>query len=46
MAEVMNLYLKHADTLRSPTTAKFHAARSGRYGLKVIGRVRREKQWP
>jgi integrase len=31
MAEVMNLYLKHADTLRSPTTAKFHAARSGRW---------------
>jgi pyruvate/oxaloacetate carboxyltransferase len=31
MVDVMALYLKHADTLRSPETAKFHAARSGRW---------------
>jgi len=31
MADVMALFLKHAETLRSPDTAKFHAARSGRW---------------
>lgn len=29
MAEVMGLYLQHADTLRSPQTARFHALRLG-----------------
>lgn len=29
MAEVMGLYLIHAETLRSPETAKFHALRAG-----------------
>ena len=29
MVEVMGLYLIHADTLRSPETAKFHALRAG-----------------
>lgn len=31
MSAVMGLYLKHADTLRSPDTAKFHALRAGRW---------------
>lgn len=29
LTEIMGLYLAHADTLRSPETAKFHALRSG-----------------
>lgn len=29
MAQVMGLYLQHADTLRSPETARFHALRLG-----------------
>lgn len=31
MSTVMGLYLKHAETLRSPDTAKFHALRAGRW---------------
>lgn len=31
MPTVMGLYLKHAETLRSPDTAKFHALRAGRW---------------
>lgn len=29
LTEIMGLYLAHADTLRSPETAKFHALRAG-----------------
>lgn len=29
MSEVMGIYLAHAETLRSPDTAKFHAVRAG-----------------
>lgn len=29
LTEIMGLYLSHADTLRSPETAKFHALRAG-----------------
>lgn len=29
LSEIMGLYLAHADTLRSPETAKFHALRAG-----------------
>lgn len=29
LSEIMGLYLSHADTLRSPETAKFHALRAG-----------------
>lgn len=31
MTAVMGLYMTHADTLRSPDTAKFHALRAGRW---------------
>lgn len=31
MTAVMGLYMKHADTLRSPDTAKFHALRAGQW---------------
>lgn len=31
MASIMGLYMAHADTLRSPDTAKFHAMRSGQW---------------
>lgn len=39
MAEVMAMYIEHANTLRSPDTAKYHALRAGQWlqGVKVSG---------
>lgn len=37
MAAIMGLYLEHAETLRSPDTARYHALRAGRWleGVKA-----------
>jgi integrase len=34
ISEVMTLYLTHADNLRSPDTAKYHATRAGQWAVK------------
>lgn len=34
ISEVMTLYLSHADNLRSPDTAKYHATRAGQWAAK------------
>lgn len=41
MTDVMGLYMAHADTLRSPKTAKFHALRTGPW---MIGKRASEVQ--